>query len=193
MPNKFIPPQTTTTTRTAATPLDGEILYDTDEKKLYYGDGTTVGGKAIGSPTVTDDVFRIQDNTDSTKQLAFETSGITTGTTRTLTVPDSNGTIRIYTTTSVKTSNYTANNYERIPCDTSGGGFTITTPSSGLFQVIDIIGNSPTTGFGATSKNLTITPASGTIMGDTSLVLDAGGISPEFELIGTDWRIVNHG
>ena len=45
MPNKFIPPQTTTTTRTAATPLDGEILYDTDEKKLYYGDGTTVGGR----------------------------------------------------------------------------------------------------------------------------------------------------
>lgn len=93
MPNKFIPPQTTTTTRTAATPLDGEILYDTDEKKLYYGDGTTVGGKAIGSPTVTDDVFRIQDNSDNTKQLAFETSGITTGTTRTLTVPDSNGTV----------------------------------------------------------------------------------------------------
>ena len=93
MPNKFIPPQTTTTTRTAATPLDGEILYDTDEKKLYYGDGTTVGGKAIGSPTVTDDVFRVQDNTDSTKQLAFEVSGIATGTTRTLTVPDSNGTV----------------------------------------------------------------------------------------------------
>ena len=57
MPNKFIPPTTNTATRTAATPIDGEILYDTDEKKLYYGDGTTVGGKAIGSSTVSNDVL----------------------------------------------------------------------------------------------------------------------------------------
>lgn len=101
MPNKFIPPQTTTTTRTAATPLDGEILYDTDEKKLYYGDGTTTGGKAIGSTTVADNVFRIQDNTDATKQIAFEASGITTGTTRTLTPPDSSGTIALIDTTGI--------------------------------------------------------------------------------------------
>lgn len=49
MPNKFIPPQTDTVTRSAATPLDGEVFYDTDEKKLYYGDGTTVGGVAVGA------------------------------------------------------------------------------------------------------------------------------------------------
>ena len=33
--------------------------------------------------------FRIQDNSDATKEIAFEASGITTGTTRTITVPDS--------------------------------------------------------------------------------------------------------
>ena len=33
-------------------------------------------------------LFRIKDSSDTTKQVAFDTSGITTGTTRTLTVPD---------------------------------------------------------------------------------------------------------
>ena len=37
--------------------------------------------------------FRVRDNSDNTKQLAFEVSGVSTGTTRTLTVPDVNGTI----------------------------------------------------------------------------------------------------
>lgn len=99
MPNKFLPPTTTTATRTAATPIDGEVLYDTDEKKLYYGDGTTQGGKAIGSSTVSDSEFRIQDNGDATKQIALEASGITTGTTRTLTPPDASGTIALIDTT----------------------------------------------------------------------------------------------
>ena len=38
--------------------------------------------------TFSDANFRVQDNGDATKQLAFECSGITTGTTRTMTVPD---------------------------------------------------------------------------------------------------------
>ena len=37
-----------------------------------------------------DATFRIQDNADATKQLAFEVSGIATGTTRTITMPDAN-------------------------------------------------------------------------------------------------------
>ena len=46
------------------------------------------------SAIVTDDNgFRVRDNSDNTKQLAFECSGITGSTTRTLTVPDSDGTI----------------------------------------------------------------------------------------------------
>jgi len=43
--------------------------------------------------TFSDSDFRVQDNGDATKQLAFECSGITTGTTRTMTVPDNSGTI----------------------------------------------------------------------------------------------------
>ena len=43
--------------------------------------------------TTKDNGFRIQDNADTSKQLAFECSGISGSTTRTLTVPDDSGTI----------------------------------------------------------------------------------------------------
>lgn len=89
-----------------------------------------------------------------------------------------------------QTADCTANDGESIPCDTSGGAFTVTTPASGRFKVIDVAGNASTEGFGV--NNLTIEAAAGTtIMGDAVLNLDVGAISPEFQLIGTDWRITN--
>jgi len=42
-----------------------------------------------------DSTLTIEDNSDSTKKVAFECSGITTATTRTLTVPNANGTIAL--------------------------------------------------------------------------------------------------
>lgn len=52
---------------------------------------TLVTTAAVTSPTVfSDSAFRIQDNADATKQLAFEVSGVATATTRTLTVPNAN-------------------------------------------------------------------------------------------------------
>ena len=57
---------------------------------------TTLAGLSSVTSTaiVTNDSgFRIRDNSDNTKQLAFECSGISTSTTRTLTVPDENGTL----------------------------------------------------------------------------------------------------
>lgn len=44
---------------------------------------------------LSDSAFRIADNGDATKKLAFELSGISTGTVRTLTVPDASGTIAL--------------------------------------------------------------------------------------------------
>jgi hypothetical protein len=43
----------------------------------------------------TDANFELRDNTDPTKKLKFQNNGITTGTTRTLTVPDATGTIAL--------------------------------------------------------------------------------------------------
>lgn len=57
---------------------------------------TTIAGltSVTSAALITNDNgFRVRDDGDNTKQLAFECSGITTATTRTMTVPDSNGTI----------------------------------------------------------------------------------------------------
>jgi hypothetical protein len=43
--------------------------------------------------SLVDSVMRIVDNADNTKKVAFEVSGVTTGTTRTLTVPDASTTL----------------------------------------------------------------------------------------------------
>ena len=58
-----------------------------------------------GSQTFRDNRFTMTDNTDTTKAFAFEASGITTGSTRTLTVPDADGTIatQSYVTSYVQT------------------------------------------------------------------------------------------
>lgn len=45
--------------------------------------------------TLKDTLFTLQDDGDTTKQVQFQLSGVTTGTTRTLTVPDASGTIAL--------------------------------------------------------------------------------------------------
>ena len=57
---------------------------------------TTIAGltSVTSAAVVTNDSgFRVRDNSDNTKQLAFECSGIASSTTRTMTVPNSSGTI----------------------------------------------------------------------------------------------------
>jgi hypothetical protein len=46
-----------------------------------------------GGSTFLDNVFRVQDDGDNTKQLALQVSGVTTATTRTWTVQDADGTV----------------------------------------------------------------------------------------------------
>jgi hypothetical protein len=90
---------------------------------------------AITFPTqYSDATFRIQDNDDATKQLAFEVSGVATGTTRTITMPDfdvSLGDIN---------PRYAANRYSYISEDFMGehthGPFVVTLPSVGFTQVL---------------------------------------------------------
>lgn len=63
---------------------------------------------AASAATITgefsDSLFRINDNADATKQAAFEVSGITTATTRTITVPDKSGTLAM--TSDIVTPSY---------------------------------------------------------------------------------------
>jgi len=71
------------------------------------GTATTIAGLSSITSTavVTDDSgFRVRDNSDNTKQLAFECSGISGSTTRTLTVQDVNGTISLIDATETLTN-----------------------------------------------------------------------------------------
>jgi hypothetical protein len=72
-----------TYTLPSAAPTNGYFL-QTD------GSGNLAWASAAGSTEFSDSAFRIQDNGDATKQLAFEVSGIATATTRTITMPDAN-------------------------------------------------------------------------------------------------------
>jgi excisionase family DNA binding protein len=62
----------------------------------YASSGITRSGSnqtIVGNWSFNDSSFSLQDNTDSTKKVDFALSGLTTGTTRTLNVPDVNGTL----------------------------------------------------------------------------------------------------
>ena len=69
--------------------------------------GGAISGTSI---TVKDDVFTLQDNIDPTKQAQFQLSGLTTGTTRAYTLPDTNGTLVTLNTTASYTGVLTFNN-----------------------------------------------------------------------------------
>lgn len=63
------------------------LLYNSTSGK--WENGTLAGFDG------TDTVFELFDDGDNTKKLDFELSGLTTGTTRTLTVPDKSGTLQL--------------------------------------------------------------------------------------------------
>lgn len=71
-----------------SSPADGTIWYNSTSgtvKKRENGVTTEVAGGEFSDAT-----FRIYDDVDGTKKIAFQASGISTGTTRTVTMPDSN-------------------------------------------------------------------------------------------------------
>lgn len=58
------------------------------------GDGTWAAISAVDG-TFDDNSFTLRDDADATKQVRFQLSSVSTGTTRTLTVPDSSSTIEV--------------------------------------------------------------------------------------------------
>jgi len=90
------------TTWAGKTAPSGAVVGDSDSQTL-----TNKTLDNTNSITVKDSNLTIQDNSDTTKQLKFEASGITTGTTRTLTAPNASGTLGFITDSQFFTSSGT--------------------------------------------------------------------------------------
>lgn len=86
------------TTNPTTNPTGGIVLYvDAADNTLKYRQaaGTTVTLGGSGGTSFADNVFEITDDGDATKKAKFQCSGITTATTRTLTVPNADGTLAL--------------------------------------------------------------------------------------------------
>lgn len=73
-----------------SSPQNGELYYNTTSNVFRKYENGSWMNLSTSVSTFSDSAFRVQDNADATKQMAFEVSAITTGTTRTVTMPDSN-------------------------------------------------------------------------------------------------------
>jgi hypothetical protein len=120
--------------------------------------GSIAGVTSITSAAVvTDDTgFRVRDNSDATKQLAFECSGIATSTTRTMTIPDASGTIatQAYVNSQISAEDLDiTTDSGTIDIDlnsetlTIAGGTNIATSASGTTVTVAVDGSFATEGF----------------------------------------------
>ena len=85
-----------TNSATATQAINRNTLLGITGSPLGNTDTQTLSNKTLGitnNITTLDSTFTLQDNGDNTKQMMFQLSGLTTATTRTLTVPDATGTL----------------------------------------------------------------------------------------------------
>lgn len=74
---------------------------------LTINSPTVTFGSTVSSVTVPDAAFTLADNADATKKAQFELSGLTTGTTRSLALPDASGTLALNTVFGASTNGLT--------------------------------------------------------------------------------------
>lgn len=144
------------------------------------------GGSAGVATEFIDNTFKITDDLDSTKILEFQNSGITTATTRTLTVPDASGIILIAKTPTAVTDTYTTLATDNTITANKATPFTITmvtaSGNGGTKQKIKKIG-----------VGVVTISFDGVETGDglTEYILYTTNDWIEFQSDGTNWIIVD--
>lgn len=141
-------------TVTAVIGVDGTIPTGIDAQWTVHG-------------AFADDVFSLVDNTDATKKLALQLSGITTGTTITLTVPNASGTLatlggtaQTFTNTMTVFANFSGGTLTGTTTCALGSGATTT----GITKTVNV----GTAGLSGSTTNITlgssVAGAAGTIV-----------------------------
>lgn len=140
-------------TSSATAPATDSILKFDGTKFVNVSAATFLAGL---THSVTDSIFTIVDNSDATKKIAFQASGITTATTRTLTAPDASGTLTLNAATQTL-QNKTLDNTNAIAAkDTT---FTIEDDGDATKKIAFQASGITT----ATTRTLTVPDASGTL------------------------------
>ena len=91
------------------TALAGMFVLMEDAGVLRKADADDFLNAISGGSEFADTLFRVQDNIDDTKEIAFQASGITTGTTRTITMPDTNIDLAAIALNTAKLTNVSTN------------------------------------------------------------------------------------
>lgn len=146
-----------------------------------------------GTQTFRDNKFEITDDSDTTKKLAMQLSGVTTGTTRTLTIPDRNGIPMLdvdaqsqvyqYFTTAGSDTAYTLTPTPATTANAAGQRFRV------AFHAAS--GTTPTLAVsGQTALNLKYKDPTGAKQAITSTQVPANWVS-DVECDGTDWVVLS--
>lgn len=144
-------------------PRVGWIAYSVADAAFYSWNGSAWvafgGGGGGGGPTFPDNTFGITDNADPTKIARFEVSGITTGTTRTYSLPNTTSTLAVLAATQTFTGTTTFSGTFTVSAATASLGTATTTSTANV-------------GTGANTSGVTKTVNLGTdgLSGSTTVV-----------------------
>lgn len=125
----------------------GAVVGTTDSQSL-----TNKTLDSSNTATLRDDRLTLQDNLDTTKQAVLQLSGLTTGTTRTYTLPDATGTIAL-TTSSITGNAGTSSALDHDPIACATGQVVNDVSASVVLNCVTLLASQVTNAFDKSASN----------------------------------------